>query len=315
MAQAVRDLGEQGLLQLFRPFCCDLVGDDAAIMGALLPGYELVVTTDILIDGVHFSGATTSPQDAGWRAAAANLSDLAAMGAIPWGVVMAVGLPPDTPVAWITGVYEGLTECLSRYGTKLVGGDTVRSPVATLSITAFGQVQCDRVIYRHTAQIGDAILITGAHGLSKAGLELLLHPDLGANLSAEAISCLHNAHQRPQPRLDVPPAIWQFCDRASGMDSSDGLADAIAQICKASHVGARIDWSAIPIPEAIKAIAADRAIDWVLYGGEDFELVLCLPNHAAQALTTLFPSAKIIGEIIAGSEIEGLDRAHSFQHF
>ena len=318
MTQFVRDLGEHGLLQLFRPFCSDLVGDDAALLGAMPIDRELVVTTDILIDGVHFSPVTTSPQDVGWRAAAANLSDLAAMGATPWGVVIAVGLPPETPVEWITAVYQGFTDCLKQYGTALVGGDTVRSTVITLSVTAFGKVQRDRVIQRHTAQIGDAILITGPHGLSKAGLELLLQPELGEKLTPESIEILHKAHQRPQPRLDVPPLIWQFCDRASGMDSSDGLADAIDQICKASGVGARLDWSAIPIPESIELIAGDRSIDWVLYGGEDFELVLCLAPDAARSLLNLIPNAAIIGEVIAGNSgevFDRVDRNRSFQHF
>jgi thiamine-monophosphate kinase len=327
----VKDLGEKGLLQLFRPFCADLVGDDAAVMGSLPDGRELVVTTDMLIDGVHFSDATTSAEDVGWRAAAVNLSDLAAMGATPWGMTIAVGLPPTTPVDWIAGVYRGFDQCLRQYGAQLVGGDTVRSPHICLSITAFGTVAKGRAIQRHTAQVGDLIVITGNHGLSKAGLELLLHPELAEKLADysqrdQIILSLRRSHQRPTPRLDVPPLIWEIIDgqieapefKITGMDSSDGLADAIIQICQASGVGAHLYWSEIAIAEVISTIAGEKAMDWVLYGGEDFELVLCLPPFVARALVDRLPETAIIGEIISGDSgdrIEGLTMQSTFQHF
>jgi thiamine-monophosphate kinase len=327
----VKDVGEQGLLQLFRPFCSDLVGDDAAVMGTLPKGQELVVTTDMLIDGVHFSDATTSAEDVGWRAAAVNLSDLAAMGAKPWGMTIAIGLPPTTPVDWIAGVYRGFDECLRQYGAQLVGGDTVRSPHICLSVTAFGTVATGRAILRHTAQVGDLIVITGNHGLSKAGLELLLHPELAEKLEDyssrdEIIFSLQRSHQRPTPRLDVPPLIWEIIDtqvgetefKITGMDSSDGLADAIIQICKASGVGARLYWPEIAIAEVIRIIAGEKALDWVLYGGEDFELALCMPPFVAKALVARLPETEIIGEIISGDSgdrIEGLTMQNTFQHF
>lgn len=326
----IRDLGEQGLLQLLRPFCADLVGDDAAVMGALPDDLELVVTTDMLVDGVHFSDATTSAEDVGWRAAAVNLSDLAAMGAQPWGMTIALGLPPTTPVDWIQAVYQGFHNCLQQYGAHLVGGDTVRSPHICLSVTAFGTVVRGQAIQRHTAQVGDQIAITGNHGLSKAGLELLLNPELAEKLSDfsckdQIISSLVRSHQRPTPRLDVPPliqTIWQEQEpaglpptRVTGMDSSDGLADAILQICRASGVGARLYWQEIPIAEVIETLAGERALDWVLYGGEDFELVLCLPPCVANTLVERLPDAAIIGEIITGDRIEGLTWQNTFQHF
>jgi thiamine-monophosphate kinase len=314
MALSLQDLGEQGLLKLLKPFCSDRVGDDGAVMGSLPMGYELVVTTDILIDGVHFSPQTTSPEDAGWRAAAANLSDLAAMGASPWGVTLALGLPRDTELDWILGVYRGFTACLKKYGTELVGGDTVRSPIKTIAVTAFGQVPSDQIIYRHTAQVGDLIVITGEHGLSKAGLEILLNPDLAQDLSIPAIAKLHLAHQRPTPRLDALPLPY----RVSGMDSSDGLGDAIAQICDASGVSAKLDLGKTVIAEEIQIVAnraGVQAIDWVMYGGEDFELVLCLePNHAHQFLNKL-PKSRVIGEIIPKNPDRNFNMARTFQHF
>jgi len=339
----IKSIGEQGLLKIFRQYCSDVVGDDAAPMGATLPDHQMVVTTDMLIDGVHFSDRTTSPNDVGWRAAAVNLSDLAAMGAKPWGLVMSVGLPPDTEISWIESVYQGFAECLRTYGTQLVGGDTVRSPVRTFGVTAFGQVPKNQLIQRHTAKVGDAIVITGLHGLSKAGLELLFQPELKEKLLSplkmgdrllagqELIQAICQAHQRPVPRFDAIAILHKILKQnnqlsefpISGMDSSDGLADAIIQICRRSQVGAEIYWRSLPIHRAVRILASDHALDWVLYGGEDFELVLCMPFGLAEQFVWQLPSAAIIGKIIEGNQIDGLtDGATNrlgvrsgFQHF
>lgn len=309
----VKDLGESGLLELFRPFCYGNVGDDAALLGSTLPNHSVVVTTDMLVEGVHFSHQTTSPEDVGWRAAAANLSDLAAMGAKPWGLVVAVGLDPQTPITWIEGVYRGFSACLVTYNTVLVGGDTVRSDRNTISVTALGQVPFQQAIYRHSARPDDRVLITGPHGLAKAGLEILLQPRLADNLTLGEIDLLHRAHQRPRPRLDVISLLWDYTDRAAGMDSSDGLADALEQLCRASKVGCAIDWQALPIPDLVSKTAGEQALDWVLYGGEDFELVLCLPDRAALALQSQLRGSAIIGTITP----EGLNlpQGKRFQHF
>ncbi len=334
MTATAKSIGEQGLLKMFRQYCSDVVGDDAAPMGATLPDRQMVVTTDMLVDGVHFSDRTTSPEDVGWRAAAVNLSDLAAMGAEPWGLVMAVGLPPETSLDWIEGVYRGFSQCLRTYKTELVGGDTVRSPIRTLSVTAFGQVPKHQIIQRHTAQVGDAIVMTGEHGRSKAGLELLLDPKLKEKLISpfkqgdrlfskqELVQAICTYHQRPIPRFDAIAVLSQIQAKThlnnfvvSGMDSSDGLADAIAQICRASQVGAKIYWDKLLIPDIVQILAGDRALDWVLYGGEDFELILAMPFELAEQLVNQLASAVIIGEIIAGDQIEGLEMRSAFQHF
>lgn len=325
----VRDIGEKSLLERLQHFCPpEVVGDDAAVM-ATQDGQSLVVTTDMLVDGVHFSDRTTSPEDAGWRAAAANLSDLAAMGASPLGITVGLGLPGNVSVSWVEQLYQGITECLQQYKTPIVGGDVCRSQVITVAITAFGQVYPTQIIRRHIAKLGDAIVVTGVHGASRAGLELLLHPELGQNLSDIERSTLTQAHQRPQPRLDVVPILWQVgATRVAGMDSSDGLADALVQLCQASGVGAEIERSYIPIPEALNNwVFAAQALDWALYGGEDFELVLCLPPEPAEALVQrLGNSAAIVGAITRSSAVvlvdktgknpnEVLSLSRGFQHF
>ncbi|HLO51005.1 MAG TPA: thiamine-phosphate kinase [Kamptonema sp.] len=297
----IKDIGEQKLLAILQKFCPpEIIGDDAAIIPTDA-NKSLVVTTDMLVDGVHFSDRTTTPQDAGWRAAAANLSDLAAMGATPLAITVALGVTPNTDVIWVEQLYQGMTECLQYYNTPIVGGDVVRSPVNTLAITAFGEVDPNRTIRRNAAQPGHVIVATGPHGGSRAGLELLLNPELGQNLSPTERSSLIVAHQRPKPRLDVLPLLWDILDfnAVAGMDSSDGLADAIAQICQASHVGARSDRHQIPIHPAINnLVLPETALNWALYGGEDFELVLCLPPAVGELLVEkLGNGAAIVGKI------------------
>jgi thiamine-monophosphate kinase len=336
----VRDIGEQGLLAKLQRFCPpDVIGDDAAVL-LTEPHQSLIVTTDMLVDGVHFSDVTTSPEDAGWRAAAANLSDLAAMGANPLGITIGLGLPPDVTVNWVERLYQGMTECLSKYNVPIVGGDIVRSPIITLAITAFGQATPNFIIRRSTAQVGNAILITGIHGASRAGLELLLHPEIGQNLKTEDKAALITAHQRPNPRLDVLPILWEIVESQSkiqnlkskitvaGMDSSDGLADTVLQICRASKVGAVIKSSKIPLPSAFEGwLTPEKSLQYALYGGEDFELVLCLPLEPALALVQkLGTGAAIIGTITPGSKVilhhekaeipdQVLTLSQGFQHF
>ena len=346
----IRDLGESGLLKLILPYCRpQTIGDDGAIVHPPA-GCELVVTTDVLVDGVHFSDRTTTAFDVGWRSVAANLSDLAAMGATPLGITVGLSLPPDLPVVWLEQLYVGMKACLDRYSTGIIGGDLTRSPVTTVAITALGAVQAHQIIRRSTAQIGDSIVVTGAHGNSYAGLQLLLDHKLGrdvrnfadlADLQAHR-QILITAHQRPQPRLDVLPILTKLrssSDDASassgsepfpltGMDSSDGLADAIVQICRASGVGASLVKSSLPISPALAKIFPATALASALSGGEDFELVLCLPAAIAlELVATIEQGAAIIGEITRSPEIilvdnsgeyspiDLTDRQCGFQHF
>lgn len=316
----IQDLGEQGLLKRLQSFCpADVVGDDAALI-TVADNHQLVATADVLVDGVHFSWGfarpelyTTSPYDAGWRAAAANLSDIAAMGAAPLGITVGLSLPPLLPVHQLEAFYQGLKDCLDCFDTPIVGGDVCRSSVMTVAIAAYGQVLPQQVISRATAKPGDVILVTGYHGSARAGLELLLKPTLQQSLSSKDCGVLCQAHQRPWPRLDVVEAIKQVRSpqgssekddkdyRLSGMDSSDGLADAVLQISRASQVGAVLDRMAIPIaPELRQWTSPQKSLEWALYGGEDFELVLCCDEAIAHGLIrTLEGPAYIIGTVTA----------------
>ncbi len=299
--ETVAALGELGLLARLFPYCpAQVVGDDGAVLD-LPVGHRLVVTTDVLVQGVHFSDRTTPPREVGWRSVAANLSDLAAMGATPLALTVGLSLPPSTPVAWVEDLYQGMAACLHRWGGQLVGGDLCRSTTTTVAITALGTAPANALLYRSTAQPGQVILATGYHGLSRAGLALLLDPQAGAGLARDDRQRWIQAHQCPNPRLEVVVQLQPIRGGApiAAMDSSDGLANAVLQICQASGVGARLDSTQLPLDPALVAwVGPDQARDWCLYGGEDFELVLCLPAAIAQALQPhLGPGSTLIGQV------------------
>ncbi|MBD0334840.1 MAG: thiamine-phosphate kinase [Cyanobacteria bacterium Co-bin13] len=330
----VSDLGELGLLERLRPFCSkDIIGDDAAVL-ALPPGQQLVVTTDVLVDGVHFSDRTTAPFDVGWRATAANLSDLAAMGAEPLGLTVGLSLPGQTKVDWVEGLYQGMAACLERFGGEIFGGDLCRSNTITVAVTALGAVLPERVLYRHTARPGQAIVATGYHGLSRAGLEVLLQPEAWAQVPDTVQTAWIRAHRRPIPRFDVLPLLQAGLaaglapgQPTAAMDSSDGLANAVVQLCRASGVGARLEQSQLPLhPDLVCWAGAERAVDWALYGGEDFELVLCLAHDLAQRiLAQLGEGAAVVGQVTADPSVQLcnskdgsailLNPGQEFQHF
>ena len=340
----LKDICEQKLLKIINKYCdygvaCDRhkKGDDAAIL-ELSENQKLVVTTDVLVENVHFSDLTTPPDSIGYRAVTANLSDIAAMGAMPLGITVGLSLRADVEVKWVEQLYQGMHKCLESYHISIIGGDITRSQVNTIAITALGQVQPHHIIYRHQAKIGDLILITGNHGFSRAGLELLLYPHKYSHISSEIKEKVISHHQYPQPRLDIIKQLDSYLSNSNseetnsliiaGMDSSDGLADAIIQICQQSQVGAKIDLSQLRIaPEILEITNQDTASEWMFYGGEDFELVLCLSKNIAQYLLTKFPhDCQVIGEITKNPKIEIIDpsdnqlkfflnQKKTFQHF
>jgi thiamine-monophosphate kinase len=306
--------------------------DDAALLSADGEG-ALVVNTDVLVEGLHFSEATTGPADVGWRAAAANLSDLAAMGCTEVvGLTVGLVAPASTTWSWVEGVYGGLRDALDTYGGVLLGGDCSGGAQRILAVTAIGrlarvdpaeqassgQKPGDRgwgVIRRGDGRPGDLLVCTGPHGLSRLGLALLqgefpeesaasatLSPGAKAATAASREQAIA-AHRRPRPRFDAvraliacrpPTAPW----RVGGCDSSDGLAAAAAAIATSSGCGARLVRTALPLDPAMASLPQAEA--WCLGGGEDFELVLALEPAWAEALIAALPGTTRIGELVAG---------------
>ncbi|MEA5442259.1 thiamine-phosphate kinase [Cyanobium gracile] len=303
------ELGETELIRRLGAFAPrGQFGDDAALLAQDLldpagrGGLQLVVNTDVIVEDVHFSAATMGATDVGWRAAAANLSDLAAMGCRD-AVGLTVGLvaPGDTPWAWVEEAYAGLTQLLAAHGGVLLGGDCSGGRQRLLAITAIGRLERGHggPIRRGDAQPGDQLVCTGAHGLSRLGLAVLRDealPALAPAVQARAIG----AHRRPVPRFDAVEALGasrpeEIPWRVAGCDSSDGLAAAASCLALASGCTALIERNALPLAPELEALAA--AEDWCLWGGEDFELVLALEPTWAAALVEQLPGTRCIGHM------------------
>ena len=312
--ETLADLGEWELIRRLGAFAPrDQFSDDAALLPEPSgPAGPLVVNTDVLVEGVHFSDATTGAGDVGWRAAAANLSDLAAMGATEvLGLTVGLVAPSGTAWSWVDGVYDGLRQALDRYGGVLLGGDCSSGDQRLLAITAIGRISpAGGPIRRSDGRPGDLLVSTGAHGLSRLGLALLQHDPIGATAAhpgPSGNSALVNraiqAHRRPVPRFDAVgrliatrPAAGTW--RVAGCDSSDGLAAAVAAIARASGCQALLERQSLPLDPAMAPLP--QAMAWCLEGGEDFELVLALEPGWARELALTLPGATVIGLLAEG---------------
>lgn len=273
------------------------IGDDCA----RLPG-NLLMSSDSLVDGTHFLSKKTAIQDIGWKSMAVNLSDIAGMAGRPRYATVALIIPNDFRKQDFTNLYKGLAECAALYKTTIVGGDISVGTVLTIVITIIGEEHESGCLKRSGAMPGDAIVVTGHFGASCAGLNILLE---GAAFSAPFL----NQHLRPTPRLSES---WQFVkrtgNRAALMDTSDGLADALAQIARSSQVGMVIDLKSVPSHAQTQQIAVQFKKDpfeLALYGGEDYELVGCLPESVWQSwlLEEAVPFTKV-GTVTKSGKIE-----------
>lgn len=306
MIETLADLGEAELLRRLAGFApVGQLDDDTACLGA--DPRPLLVNTDVLVDGIHFSDGTTAPMDAGWRAVAANLSDLAASGADHVdGITVALVAPGTTPWSWVNGLYEGIAAALEQHGGVLLGGDCSTGSQRLISITALGRLGPLR-LHRNAARPGDVLVTSGPHGLSRLGLALLQNDrhlpdgDLPETLKAAAVA----QHRRPIPRFDALKALVnckpaQLPWRAGGTDSSDGLLAAVQALCSSSGCGAELDHARLPRPgQWPQGEPWDR---WCMTGGEDFELVLSLPEDWAEAWLSALPGSQRFGRITANPD-------------
>ena len=306
MIETLADLGEAELLLRLAGFApVGQLDDDTACLGA--DPRPLLVNTDVLVDGIHFSDGTTAPMDAGWRAVAANLSDLAASGADHVeGITVALVAPETTPWSWVNGWYEVIAAALEQHGGVLLGGDCSTGSQRLISITALGRLGPLR-LHRNAARPGDVLVTSGPHGLSRLGLALLQNDrhlpdgDLPETLKAAAVA----QHRRPIPRFDALKALVnckpaQLPWRAGGTDSSDGLLAAVQALCSSSGCGAELDHARLPRPgQWPQGEPWDR---WCMTGGEDFELVLSLPEDWAEAWLSALPGSQRFGRITANPD-------------
>lgn len=286
----VVDLGEHALLarilaRLPRPSSSVLIGpgDDAAVL-APVRNERLVVTTDALVDGVHFSRAYSTPADIGHKALAVNLSDLAAMGATPRWALLSLVLPGSWPVADVEELVDGMAALAGRFGVSIVGGNITRTEgPCVVDVTAGGEVRPRQVLTRSGAKAGHDIYVSGTIGAAAAGLEMLGRGagirEQGSGIGDQGSGCVAR-HRRPEPRLRLGMALGRARAATAAMDLSDGLADALRQVATASAVGIRIDADLLPIDPGAREWWTSRGIDPViaaLKGGDDYELLFTAP--------------------------------------
>ncbi len=247
--------------------------DDAACL-SISEAEELVVTTDTLIEGVHFVGDEPAALIA-QKALRVNLSDLAAMGSSPLHYSLALSAPERCDAAWFEGFANGLANDQKHYGITLIGGDTTMTPgPLTITITAYGTVPSGHAIKRSTAQVGDIIYVTGTVGDAALGLLCAQH-----TLAHDPY--LLERYHLPQPRTELGIALRGYASAA--MDVSDGLAQDMIKLCTASNVGCQIDQSALPRSDSARAIVQHEPHRWhsILGGGDDYELLFtAAPKHA-----------------------------------
>jgi thiamine-monophosphate kinase len=262
------------------------IGDDAA---AWRPSrsHLSVVTTDALVEGVHFLQERMDAWSIGYRAMAANLSDIAAMGARPVLATVALGVAAGTEEAWLLELYRGMQSLAQRHGVRIVGGDVTRAPATMLSITVIGEVRRTHVRRRDAGRRGDVVAVTGGLGASRAGLELLRR-ELGGVPEA-LCERARRAFLMPEPRIQEGRWLAASANVRAMMDCSDGLSTDLGRLARASGCGALVE--EVPIDAAVDAVASAagaEARDYALNGGEDFELIVTIVPRAFEHLARRF---------------------------
>lgn len=303
MSETLQSLGEFGLIELFRsaaaarplPRWVDAgIGDDCAVL-RLGEGPPLLVTTDLLVEGVHFRLDLGQPWQLGYKAMAVNLSDIAAMGGEPLAAFLGLGLRPELSPGWVRALRDGLLACAGEHGVVLLGGDTVASPGATvLDLTVLGRAAAGQPVLRSGARPGDRVVLGGPVGDAAAGLFLLLAGD-GSAATAQAAATLSEAERQsllaaqlePRPQLALGRLLAARNLATAMIDVSDGVLQDLGHICAQSGCGAELDADLLPLGAAARRLAAAAgrdARDWGLGGGEDYVLLFCVSPEQEHAV-------------------------------
>jgi thiamine-monophosphate kinase len=303
--------GEDKLIaRYFRPIATDPgafdLGDDAAVLKAA--GGDIVVTTDAIVEGVHFL-SDDPPDTIARKALRVNLSDLAAKGASPAGFVLTLALR-SADDAWLKPFARGLGEDASHFGCPLLGGDTVSTPgPKMISITAFGRVPQGNMVHRSGAKPGDRVVVTGTIGDAALGLDILTGGAVATVLADDAVAkeMLIGRYRVPQPRNALAQAVRDHASAA--IDVSDGLAGDLAKLCAASGVSAVIDARSVPLSAGATTLLARGAvgIEAIVSGGDDYEILCTIPENRfeafADAAGQVGVAVSCIGTVIAGPSV------------
>ena len=304
----VAELGEHALLarlltRLPRPSASVLVGpgDDAAVV-ATTRNERLVITTDAVVEGVHFSRAYSTPADIGHRALAVNLSDLAAMAATPKWALLSLVLPGLMPVAEVEELVDGMSALATRHGVSVAGGNITRTDgPLVVDVTAGGEAAPRKWLTRNGARAGDEIYVSGSIGGAAAGLEMLRTgagsrqpfdsaPESRRLAQGRPADVCIMRHRQPEPRVRLGIAMGRARAAHAAMDLSDGLADAVHQVAAASRVGVRVDAASLPIEACASEWWKARGVDAVsaaVAGGDDYELLFAVPAKGAGRLRSV----------------------------
>jgi thiamine-monophosphate kinase len=269
------------------------IGDDAAVVRSSSRG-QWVFTTDLLAEGVHFSLSTTTLEDLGFKAGAANLSDIAAMGAFPRFLLVDVAIPSSLSPRDLLQFYRGLSALCRQHRVVLIGGDTSGSRAGLfIAVTAIGRTDRQAVL-RRGAKPGDCLFVSGTVGDSLAGLALLGRPmrktRRSARLSAFHRETLLRRHRRPSPQVALGYALGRRRLATAMIDLSDGLSGDLSHLCRHSRVGVLVEAAALPISGALLSYAEGTGrspVDLALQGGEDYELLFTVDPRHRQAVLAL----------------------------
>ena len=313
---------EKQLINLIKnsisPIASSYIGDDAAFIKSSLGTEGLLVSTDALVEGIHFL-PTIKPYYLGWKTAAVNISDIAAMGGLPKYLTLAASLPKRCDESWVKEFLRGLNECCEEYKVLLIGGDLTASASIYLCATIIGEVIGNCVAKRSNAKPGHKVIVTGEFGSSAAGLWLLQNKKYSELRYAELIQ----AHQKPIPKVSEgfdlihsSPANTHI----AMMDSSDGLLDCLTQIAEQSKVKISAYFENIPINPNLLMCCAEAGLDaanWIIAGGEDYQLIATTDQPFDKT------KWKVIGSVNEGNGVEifknkeklDLSSIKHFEHF
>ena len=305
----ISDIGEFGFIRSIMDNChfsseklVKGIGDDCAVIGP----YEnklFLITTDLLLQDVHFVWEKISPEHLGYKAVAVNLSDIAAMGGKALHLFVSLCIPTSMCVKDLDSIYRGIKTICARYAVNILGGDTSASPDRLMiNVSVLGEVSEEEILYRHGATPGDGIYVTGTLGDSAAGLKLLKKELSAPGALADVLIKTHNL---PEPCLETGRVIGETRMASAMIDLSDGLLSDLRHICEASETGAILYHSALPISPELKALSEINNFDpqeLALSGGEDYRLLVTVPKkHTSRfqkALKTRgVPPVTLIGEI------------------
>lgn len=312
--ERVSETGERALIERIRqrvpaadPSLLVGIGDDAAV-AAPDRGALQVLTTDALVEGVHFDRRFSSPKDIGYKALAVNVSDIASMGGRSRFALLSLMLPVEMSVSEVDGLLDGLLDLAAETRVTLAGGNITRSPGPLIvDVTVIGSVRPRKVLTRSGGRAGDVLYVTGQIGAAAAGFDWLrqenrpsdyvrVRLDSGSLMPPEeALADCVARHRRPEPRARIGSILGQTKAASACMDLSDGLADAVAQISSASGTGARIDADLLPLHAGAREWFTRRGADPIsasVAGGDDYELLFAVPTRRRGRLRGVIREAR-----------------------